>query len=91
MKLEKISFNAFNLIEDDNHDYLIEIIKSSEPINNQDIMVKLYLKEDHYIFTKYFPYTEENRNKLLHILEIDYNEYEDRIIEFMEFIKIEDL
>ena len=54
-------------------------------------MVKLYLKEDHYIFTKYFPYTEENRNKLLHILEVDYNEYEDRIIEFMEFIKIEDL
>ena len=91
MKLELFIGKTFNLIEDQNHEQLIAFIENSEPFDNKDILVKLYLKNNHDYYVKYFHYNEENRRKLLHILEEDYNEYEDTIIEFMEFIKIEDL
>ena len=88
MKLEKIAFNAFNLIEDDNHDHLIEIIKSSEPVDNQDILIKYIDRNNH---ENYFLYNELNRKRFLELLKNEYNDRRSSEVVSVKIFKIKTL
>ena len=93
MKLEEIVLEPIDTFHDsEKHDEVIRILKSVDPADNQDIIVKLFLMDDEGTsHIKYYPYTEENRRAILHIMKVNYDKFEDKTIHSVTFIITENL